>query len=71
MLASQVLFDIAAFPYNCELVAALEHASHGEVDFQAASRWDRHVSALSFYLSTQQCDRANDARERVELAPEK
>lgn len=26
---------------------------------------------LSIYLSTQQCDRANDARERVELAREK
>lgn len=52
-------------------VAALEHASHGQVDFKAASRCDRHVSALSFYLSTQQCDRANDARERVELAREK
>lgn len=51
-------------------VAALEQASHGEVDFEAVSRCDRLVSSLSFYLSAQQCDRTNEARERVELARE-
>lgn len=46
-------------------VLSLEDAAEGEVNFEEASKRDRHVSSLSFYLSAQQCDRVNAAREKV------
>lgn len=52
-------------------VAALEEASEGDVDFETASRCDRHVSSLAFYLTKEQCDRTNESRERIEMARER
>ncbi|UTT69360.1 DNA integrity scanning protein DisA nucleotide-binding domain protein [Arthrobacter sp. DNA4] len=52
-------------------VRSLEEASEGDVEFEKASRHDRHVAALAFYLSGEQCNRVNAARERIEEARER
>jgi hypothetical protein len=49
-------------------VQGLEDASRGEVDFEKVSNRDKHVAAVAFYLSSEQCATVNASRERVEVA---
>ncbi|MGO4785182.1 diadenylate cyclase [Cryobacterium sp. W22_MBD10_FK3] len=52
-------------------VQELEDSTLGEVDFERVGRLDRHMNALAFYLSSEQCGTVNRARERVEVARER
>jgi hypothetical protein len=41
-------------------------SSADPVDFEAFFKYEDHLRSLAFYLTPEQCKRANDARERVE-----
>jgi hypothetical protein len=48
------------------LVEVESLSSQEPVDFEAFHKREDHLRALAFYLTAEQCARANDARERVE-----
>lgn len=53
--------------YVESVVAEVEALSHeNPIDFETFNRREDHLKSLSFYLSLEQCERANDSRERVE-----
>lgn len=49
-----------------QAVAELEDAARGDIDFEGFYRRRRHLESLSFYLSADQCARANEATAAVE-----
>jgi hypothetical protein len=53
--------------YVESVVAEVEALSKEDpIDFETFHRREDHLRSLSFYLSPEQCERANEARERVE-----
>lgn len=53
--------------YVENVLVEVENLSRAEpVDFEAFHKREEHLRSLAFYLSAEQCERANEARERVE-----
>ena len=53
--------------YVESVVAEVETLSNEDpIDFETFHRREDHLRSLAFYLSPEQCERANEARERVE-----
>jgi hypothetical protein len=53
--------------YVESVLADVESLAHDEpVDFEAFHKREEHLRSLAFYLTSEQCTRANNSRERVE-----